>query len=179
MFVHFINLTPHHLRVDGEIVSPSGVVARVATTSRKVVDLPAPQEGTEYIVAFGVARYATGRPDGLILATSRAEVVPAPDTVESGFARLKMVGIKTGMVPGLQARWGYGLILPDGGEVWLDDTAPDDGDIYLLKEEMSPAMWRRIIEASRGFEGAFLDEDGDLFVLPAPCSWDDSFVPVG
>ena len=173
----FVNLTPHHLRVDGEIVPPTGEVARVAA-SGKVVDLPAPQEGTEYIVALGVARYVAGRPDVLSLATSRAEVVvPNPVTIESWFARLKLVGIRTGMVSGIGERWGYGLILPDGGEYWLDDGVPD-GDIFIDREEVSPAMWLRILDASRGFEGAWLDEDGNLFVLPEPCSWDDSFVPV-
>ena len=102
-------------------------------------------------------------------------------TIESWFARLLQAGIKTGMVSGIGERWGYGLILPDGGEYWLDDGVPD-GDIFIDREEVilshGSEVWALIIEASRGFAGAFLNEAGNLFVLPAPCSWDDSFVPV-
>ena len=96
------------------------------------------------------------------------------------FARLEKAGIRAGMVDGCWERWGYGLILPDGGEVWLSDGGVPDGDISLDKTEITlnhgSKVWDRILEASRGFEGAFLNEDGNLFVLPDEV--EDDFVPV-
>ena len=100
--------------------------------------------------------------------------------IEAWFARLEQVGIKTGMVPGCRERWGYGLILPDGGEVWLSDGGVPDGDISLDREEVSPDMWALIIEASTGFEGAYIGEYGDLYILPDEVDWLDvvPLVPV-
>ena len=88
MAVKFINLTPHTINIktpDGVIaVEPSGDIARVATQEEVVASvdgiplvkrgfgdvegIPAPQEGTIYIVSALVAS-ATSRPD-----------VVAPDT---------------------------------------------------------------------------------------------------
>ena len=78
----YINLTPHAINLnDGRVFPPSGSVARVSSSFTEIVDdiseviygevenLPAPKEGTRYIVSAMVLSACKGRQDVVAPAT--------------------------------------------------------------------------------------------------------------
>lgn len=81
-----VNLTPHPLNVAGEVIPPSGTVARVQAgfspivggvchqTFGEVTNLPDPQEGVRLIVS-GLVFAATDRLDVFAPATGHPDVV--------------------------------------------------------------------------------------------------------
>ena len=81
-----INLTPHQLNVAGQVIPPSGTIARVTAgfspindgvchqTFGDVIDLPDPQDGVRLIVS-GLVFAATDRLDVFAPATGHPDVV--------------------------------------------------------------------------------------------------------
>lgn len=102
MNMNYINLTPHVVRLnDGREFPPSGTVARVSTTYTEfdsegvasvsfgaVQGLPAPADGTLYVVSAIVAQ-AAGRHDVVSPATGHHQAVRRDGQVWSvpGFVR--------------------------------------------------------------------------------------------
>ena len=84
--MNYVNLTPHAIVLnDGRSFAPSGQVARVSVTFGEIKDdlaeqlfgdvenLPAPVEGTRFIVS-ALVKSATNRPDVVAPATGHPEV---------------------------------------------------------------------------------------------------------
>lgn len=99
---NFVNLTPHDIKLNsGDVVPASGTVARVDNTFTEFVDgvcnvvygdvqgLPAPQDGTVYVVSALVLAAVKDRQDVVAPATGHPDCVREKGFIVSvpGFVR--------------------------------------------------------------------------------------------
>lgn len=86
--MNYINLTPHSIVLnDGRSFPPSGTIARVSTSFTEIIEdvcqttwgevegLPAPVEGTMYVVSALVLGAVNGRSDVVAPATGHPQAV--------------------------------------------------------------------------------------------------------